>query len=63
MCYQLSTTQEVPYIIAMLSSQAKSKTHGENPEYNKVIIALDPDGIGKTVEYRRDRVMGVRPML
>ena len=23
-------------------------------EYNKVIIALDPDAIGKTVEYRRE---------
>ena len=23
-------------------------------EYNRIIIALDPDAIGKTVEYRRE---------
>ena len=49
-------TQEVPYITAMaiLGTSLSPKHMEKIQEYNKVIIALDPDAIGKTVEYRRE---------
>ena len=49
-------TQELPYITAMaiLGTSLSPKHMEKIQEYNKVIIALDPDAIGKTVEYRRE---------
>ena len=49
-------TQEVPYITAMaiLGTSLSPKHMEKIQEYNRVIIALDPDAIGKTVEYRRE---------
>ena len=49
-------TQEIPYITAMaiLGTSLSPKHMEKIQEYNKVIIALDPDAIGKTVEYRRE---------
>ena len=52
-------TQELPYITAMaiLGTSLSPKHMEKIQEYSRVIIALDPDAIGKTVEYRRDRVV------
>ena len=49
-------TQELPYITAMaiLGTSLSPKHMEKIQEYGKVIIALDPDAIGKTVEYRRE---------
>ena len=49
-------TQELPYITAMaiLGTSLSPKHMEKIQEYNRVIIALDPDAIGKTVEYRRE---------
>ena len=49
-------TQEVPYITAMaiLGTSLSPKHMEKIGEYDKIIIALDPDAIGKTVEYRRE---------
>ena len=49
-------TQELPYITAMaiLGTSLSPKHMEKIQEYNKVIIALDPDAMGKTVEYRRE---------
>ena len=49
-------TQELPYITAMaiLGTSINPKQFAKIGEYDKVIIALDPDAIGKTVEYRRE---------
>lgn len=49
-------TQELPYITAMaiLGTSLSPKHMEKIGEYDKVIIALDPDAIGKTVEYRRE---------
>ena len=49
-------TQELPYISAMaiLGTSLSPKHMEKIQEYNKIIIALDPDAIGKTVEYRRE---------
>ena len=48
--------QEMPYITAMaiLGTSMNPKHFEKIGEYDKVIIALDPDAIGKTVEYRRE---------
>lgn len=48
--------QEMPYITAMaiLGTSMNPKHFEKIGEYEKVIIALDPDAIGKTVEYRRE---------
>jgi len=48
--------QELPYITAMaiLGTSMNPKHFEKIGEYDKVIIALDPDAIGKTVEYRRE---------
>ena len=48
--------QELPYITAMaILGTSMNPHHFEKiGEYDKVIIALDPDAIGKTVEYRRE---------
>ena len=48
--------QEIPYITAMaiLGTSMNPKHFEKIGEYDKVIIALDPDAIGKTVEYRRE---------
>ena len=48
--------QEMPYITAMaiLGTTINPKQFEKIGEYDKVIIALDPDAIGKTVEYRRE---------
>ena len=48
--------QELPYITAMaiLGTSMNPKHFAKIGEYDKVIIALDPDAIGKTVEYRRE---------
>ena len=48
--------QELPYITAMaiLGTSLSPKHMEKISEYNRVIIALDPDAIGKTVEYRRE---------
>ena len=48
--------QEIPYITAMaiLGTSLSPKHMEKIGEYDKVIIALDPDAIGKTVEYRRE---------
>ena len=49
-------TQELPYITAMaiLGTSLSPKHMKKIGEYNRIIIALDPDAIGKTVEYRRE---------
>ena len=49
-------TQELPYITAMaiLGTSLSPKHMQKIGEYNRIIIALDPDAIGKTVEYRRE---------
>jgi len=49
-------TQELPYVTAMaiLGTSMNPKHFEKIGEYDKVIIALDPDAIGKTVEYRRE---------
>ena len=49
-------TQELPYITAMaiLGTSLSPKHMEKIQEYSRVIIALDPDAIGKTVEYRRE---------
>jgi len=49
-------TQELPYVTAMaiLGTSMNPKHLEKIGEYDKVIIALDPDAIGKTVEYRRE---------
>jgi len=49
-------TQELPYITAMaiLGTSLSPKHMEKIGEYDKIIIALDPDAIGKTVEYRRE---------
>ena len=48
--------QEIPYVTAMaiLGTSLSPKHMEKIGEYDKVIIALDPDAIGKTVEYRRE---------
>ena len=48
--------QELPYVTAMaiLGTSMNPKHFEKIGEYDKVIIALDPDAIGKTVEYRRE---------
>lgn len=48
--------QEIPYVTAMaiLGTSLSPKHMEKIGEYEKVIIALDPDAIGKTVEYRRE---------
>ena len=48
--------QEIPYLTAMaiLGTSLNPKHMEKIGEYDKVIIALDPDAIGKTVEYRRE---------
>ena len=48
--------QELPYITAMaiLGTSMNPKHFEKIGEYDKVIIALDPDAICKTVEYRRE---------
>ena len=48
--------QEMPYITAMaiLGTSINPKQFAKIGEYDRVIIALDPDAIGKTVEYRRE---------
>ena len=48
--------QEMPYITAMaiLGTSMNPKHFEKIGEYDRVIIALDPDAIGKTVEYRRE---------
>ena len=48
--------QEIPYVTAMaiLGTSMNPKHFEKIGEYDKVIIALDPDAIGKTVEYRRE---------
>ena len=48
--------QEMPYITAMaiLGTSINPKQFEKIGEYDRVIIALDPDAIGKTVEYRRE---------
>ena len=48
--------QEIPYVTAMaiLGTSLTPKHMEKIGEYDKVIIALDPDAIGKTVEYRRE---------
>ena len=48
--------QEIPYVTAMaiLGTRLSPKHMEKVGEYYKVIIALDPDAIGKTVEYRRE---------
>ena len=48
--------QELPYVTAMaiLGTSLSPKHMEKIGEYDKVIIALDPDAIGKTVEYRRE---------
>ena len=48
--------QEMPYItsMAILGTSMNPKHFEKIGEYDKVIIALDPDAIGKTVEYRRE---------
>ena len=49
-------TQELPYITAMaiLGTSINPRQFAKIGEYEKVIIALDPDAVGKTVEYRRE---------
>ena len=49
-------TQEIPYItsMAILGTSLSPKHMEKIGEYDKIIIALDPDAIGKTVEYRRE---------
>ena len=49
-------TQELPYISAMaiLGTSLTPKHMEKIGEYEKIIIALDPDALGKTVEYRRE---------
>jgi len=51
--------QELPYITAMaiLGTSMNPKHFEKIGEYDKVIIALDPDAIGKTVEYRREELV------
>ena len=48
--------QEIPYITAMaiLGTSMTPKHFEKIGEYDKTIIALDPDAVGKTVEYRRE---------
>ena len=48
--------QEIPYVTAMaiLGTSLSPKHMEKIGEYDKIIIALDPDAIGKTVEYRRE---------
>ena len=48
--------QEIPYVTAMaiLGTSLSPKHMEKIGEYDKVIIALDPDAIGKTVEYPRE---------
>ena len=48
--------QEIPYITAMaiLGTSMNPKHFEKIGEYDKTIIALDPDAVGKTVEYRRE---------
>jgi len=48
--------QEIPYVTAMaiLGTSLSPKHMEKIGEYDRVIIALDPDAIGKTVEYRRE---------
>lgn len=48
--------QEFPQItgMAILGTSMNAKHFEKIGEYNKVIIALDPDALGKTMEYRRE---------
>jgi hypothetical protein len=49
-------SQEFPQLTAMaiLGTTMSQSQFAKIGEYNKVIIALDPDAIGKTIEFRRD---------
>lgn len=48
--------QELPNVtsIAILGTQMNPKHFEKIGEYDKVVIALDPDAVGKTIEYRRE---------
>lgn len=48
--------QEFPNVTAMaiLGTTMNAKQFEKIGEYNKVVIALDPDAVGKTIEYRRE---------
>ena len=49
-------SQEFPQLTAMaiLGTTMNPKHFAKLGEYDKIIIALDPDAVGKTIEYRRE---------
>jgi len=40
--------------MAILGTTMNPKHFAKLGEYDKIIIALDPDAVGKTIEYRRE---------
>ena len=48
--------QELPNVTAMaiLGTTMNPKHFAKIGEYDRVVIALDPDAVGKTIEYRRE---------